>query len=72
MKTQKNDQSEPYFYVALVLRGSEKQYLNLVEYLNQNNSQVIYQRKSLTYLRIVSDDGKFDADVKELSAEVVV
>ena len=59
MKTENNSQTEPYFYIALVLKGSEKQYLNLMDYLkNQNSSKIIYQRKALTYLRIVSDDGK--------------
>ncbi len=72
MKTQKNSQNEPYFYIALVLRGSEKQYLNLVEYLNKHDSQIIYQRKALTYMRIVSDDATMGAGAKELSQEVVV
>ncbi len=58
--------SEPYFYIALVLKGTEKQYLNLLKYLNnRNGSQVIYQCKSLTYLRVIRDN-----DVKVLAAPV--
>jgi hypothetical protein len=49
---------EPYFYVALVLRGTEKQYLNALKYLqSRNGAHVIYQCKSLTYLRVVREDG---------------
>jgi hypothetical protein len=68
-----NKESEPYYFIALVIKGSEKQYLDLIGYLNnQNNSQIIYQRKSLTYLRVVSGDGKFEADAKELGAQGVM
>lgn len=50
--------SEPYYYIALVLKGNEKQYLNLLKYVdNRNGAQVIYQCKSLTYLRVNRDDG---------------
>ncbi|MCW4044254.1 MAG: hypothetical protein NWE94_01905 [Candidatus Bathyarchaeota archaeon] len=50
--------TEPYYYIALVVKGTEKQYLNLLKYLkNRNKSQVIYQCKSLTYLRIARDNG---------------
>ena len=58
MKKKETNASEPYFYIALVLRGSEKQYLDLLKYLNDcSGSQVIYQCKSLTYLRVTRDDG---------------
>ncbi len=55
--------SEPYFYIAFVLKGTEKQYLNLLSYINsRNHAQVIYQCKSLTYLHVTRDDGvKFQA-----------
>lgn len=54
----KSDSAEPYFYIALVLKGTEKQYLNLLKYVNgRNGSQVIYQCKSLTYLRVARDVG---------------
>jgi hypothetical protein len=54
----KKDSAEPYFYVALVIRGTEKQYLNLLNYINKKNgSKVIYQCKSLTYLRVCKDEG---------------
>jgi hypothetical protein len=52
----KLNSAEPYFYIALVLKGTEKQYLNLLKYIStRNGSQVIYQCKSLTYLRITRD-----------------
>jgi hypothetical protein len=58
MKKKEVASSEPYFYVALVLKGTEKQYLNLLKYLgNRNGSQVIYQCKSLTYFRVTRDSG---------------
>jgi len=56
-KKSRSDSSEPYFYVGIVLKGTEKQYVNLLKYINRRNgSQVIYQNKSLTYLRIVRED----------------
>jgi hypothetical protein len=56
-KTQKTDSSEPYYYVGIVLKGTEKQYVNLLKYVNgKNGSRIIYQSKSLTYLRITRDD----------------
>ncbi|XHH09765.1 MAG: hypothetical protein ACFCUE_03830 [Candidatus Bathyarchaeia archaeon] len=52
-KQPKQGSSEPYFYIGLVIKGTEKQYLNLLKYVNnKNGSQVIYQCKSLTYLRV--------------------
>jgi len=49
--------AEPFFYVGLVLRGTERQYVNLLKYINaRNGSRVIYQSKSLTYLRIARED----------------
>ncbi len=66
MKKKEVVSSEPYFYIALVLKGTEKQYLDLLKYLgNRNGSQVIYQCKSLTYLRVTRDSG-----VKTLVAPV--
>lgn len=51
------DSSEPYYYVGIVLKGTEKQYVKLLKYINaRNGSRVIYQSKSLTYLRIARDD----------------
>ena len=61
--------SEPFYYIALVLKGSERQYLNLLKYIdNRNGSEVIYQCKSLTYLRVSRDDSaKFNvADTETL------
>jgi hypothetical protein len=62
---------EPYFYIAIVLKGTEKQYLNLLKYLNNRNSaQVIYQCKSLTYLRVTSDTGvKIQAASRDFSVK---
>jgi hypothetical protein len=55
-KNSKTDSAEPYVYIALVLKGTEKQYLNLLKYVNnRNGAQVIYQCKSLTYLRVTRD-----------------
>ncbi len=54
----KQDSSEPLFYVALVLKGSEEQYLDLLSYVNaRNGAKVVYQCKSLTYLHVVRDNG---------------
>jgi hypothetical protein len=56
-KQPKQDSTEPYYYVALVIKGTEKQYLNLLKYVNnRNGAQVIYQCKSLTYLRVCKDE----------------
>jgi hypothetical protein len=63
---------EPYFYVALVLRGTEAQYLDALRYIQSRNNgaQVIYQCKSLAYLRVVRDDGvRIEAAVPELAGE---
>lgn len=53
----KNNSAEPLFYVGLVLKGTEDQYVNLLKYINKRNgSQIIYQCKSLTYLRVSRED----------------
>lgn len=75
-KNQKLDSSEPYYYVGIVLKGTEKQYVNLLKYVNgRNGSRIIYQSKSLTYLRITRDDpAKLKAiimDPDELAASEV-
>jgi hypothetical protein len=58
MKKKETNLSEPYYYIALVLKGSEKQYLDLLKYVSsRNGAQMIYQCKSLTYLRVTRDDG---------------
>jgi hypothetical protein len=57
MKKNETNLSEPYYYIALVLKGSEKQYLDLLKYVdNHNGAKIIYQCKSLTYLRVTRDD----------------
>jgi len=57
MNKAQTDSSEPYFYIALVLKGTEKQYLNLLKYVNgRNGARVIYQCKSLTYLHVSHHD----------------
>ncbi len=56
-KESKSNSAEPYFYIALVLKGTEKQYLNLLKYVDKRNgAQVIYQCKSLTYLKVNRED----------------
>ena len=63
-KETKPDSSEPYVYIGLVLKGTEKQYLNLLKYINgRNGSNVIYQCKSLTYLKISRDGPRLQAIV---------
>ena len=58
MKKKETNLSEPYYYIALVLKGSEKQYLDLLKYVDsRNGAQIVYQCKSLTYLRVTRDDG---------------
>ena len=72
-KETKSDSSEPYVYIGLVLKGTEKQYLNLLKYINsRNGSNVIYQCKSLTYLKIVRNSPKLQviANVPDELAEV--
>jgi hypothetical protein len=57
MNKKQEDTSEPYFYIALVVKGTEEQYLNLLKYVNKRNgAKVIYQCKSLTYLHVARDD----------------
>ncbi len=60
---QKPNSCEPFYFVGLVLRGTEQQYVNLLKYLDgQNGAQVIYQCKSLTYLRVQRDEpAEFEA-----------
>lgn len=58
MKKKETNLSEPYYYIALVLKGSEKQYLDLLKYVDsRNGAKIVYQCKSLTYLRVTRDDG---------------
>jgi hypothetical protein len=73
-KGQNADSSEPFYYVGIVLKGTEKQYVNLLKYVNgRNGSRIIYQSKSLTYLRITRDDPAklraIIADPDELAAD---
>jgi hypothetical protein len=72
----KSDSAEPLFFVGLVLKGTEDQYVNLLKYINKRNgSQIIYQCKSLTYLRVSREDSAkvrmVVADPDELEAEEV-
>jgi hypothetical protein len=58
MNKKQQDPTEPFYYIALVLKGTEQQYVNLLKYLkNRNGAQVIYQCKSLTYLHVAKDEG---------------
>jgi hypothetical protein len=68
MSKEQQDSSEPFFYIALVLKGTEEQYLTLLNYVNnRNGAKVIYQCKSLTYLHVARDDGvKFKAASPEI------
>jgi hypothetical protein len=70
-KKQKHNSSEPLFYVALVLRSTEDQYLDLIRYIDRDNgAKLIYQCKSIAYLRVVRDDGvKCQITAPELMAE---
>lgn len=71
MKKRDVDSSKPLFFVGLVLKSSERQYLDLLRYLsNRNGTSVIYQCKSLTYLHIVRGDGvKLQAAPVDVSVE---
>jgi hypothetical protein len=62
---------EPHFYVALVMRGTEAQYLDALSYIqSRNGAQVVYQCKSLAYLRVVRDDViRIESAMPELVAE---
>jgi hypothetical protein len=67
MSRKSSNKAEPYYFVGLVLKGTEQQYLNLLKYVqDENGSQVIYQCKSLTYLRVTRDD---ECKAKVASAE---
>jgi hypothetical protein len=70
-KEESPSSAEPYYYIGLVLKGTEKQYLNLLKYVNnRNHAQVIYQCKSLTYLRVSRDDGvRFSTAVPDIAQE---
>ena len=58
MTKKEPNMSEPNYYIALVLKGSEGQYLDLLKYIDRDNgAAVIYQRKSLTFLSMTRDDG---------------
>lgn len=55
--------------MALVLKGTEEQHLNLLKYVNNSSgAQIIYQRKSLTYLRVAEEN---QARLKEGTADAV-
>lgn len=71
MNKKESHPPEPYYYVALVLKSTEKQYLNLLKHVEkQNSAKLIYQCKSLTYLRVTRDEGiKFK--VPRFTAELV-
>ncbi len=73
VKKEEPSSAEPLFYVALVIKGTEKQYLNLLKYVNnRNGSKIIYQCKSLTYLHVSRDDGvKFRPESSELVLDAV-
>lgn len=56
-KAEKVHPGEPLFYIALVLKGTEQQYLKLLKYIERrNHAQIIYQCKSLTYLYITKEN----------------
>ena len=63
----KTNSAEPYFYIALILKGTEEQYLSLLKHVNNSNgAQIVYQCKSLTYLRVTRDDQvKLQADTAD-------
>ncbi len=62
---------EPRFYIALVLRGSETQYMKLLEFINNENAgQVIYQCKSQKYLTVAREDKvDFEAAFPQIIAQ---
>lgn len=46
--------TDPLFFMAFVLQGTERQYLDLLKYVQKwNQAKLIYQKRSLTYLYIV-------------------
>jgi hypothetical protein len=73
VKKEEPSSSEPQFYIAIVIKGTEKQYLNLLKYVNiRNGSKIIYQCKSLTYLHVSRDDGvKFTTESSKLMLDAV-
>jgi hypothetical protein len=53
------DNDEPFFYMAFVLKGTADQYLDLLKYAKkQNGAKIIYQNRSLTYLYISNKNPK--------------
>jgi hypothetical protein len=73
VKKEETSSAEPHFYVALVIRGTEKQYLNLLKYVNNRiGSKILYQCKSVTYLHVSRDDGvKFLPETSEVVLDAV-
>lgn len=70
-KETESKSAEPFYYIALVLKGSEKQYVNLLKYVNnRNGAKIIYQCKSLTYLHVEKNEGvKFAVDIPNRAIE---
>jgi hypothetical protein len=69
----KSSSAEPHFYIALVLKGSEDQYLKLLKYVNgRNGSHIIYQTKSATYLRVMRDERTRFAMMADLPVELAM
>jgi hypothetical protein len=67
-KQKQSDSSETDFYVALILRGTEKQYENLLKYINgRNGAKVFYRCKPLSGLQ-VSPDKKVTFEFSENSS----
>jgi hypothetical protein len=71
MNKNQTNANEPYFFIALVIKGTEKHYLDLLNYMKTcNGSKIVYQCKSLTYLHVTRDDGvKVEVETPELMVE---
>ncbi len=76
----KQDSSQTLYYIALVIKGTEEQYQDVLSYVNaKNGAKVIYQCKSLTYLHVDRDKGlksrtaspELAADVDQVSLQII-
>ena len=56
-KHKKTDSTESQFYTALIMRGTEKQYKNLLKYIHSHNgAKVFYKCKRLVSVNVTPDN----------------
>jgi hypothetical protein len=69
--TKKSSSYEPFFYIAFVLKGTEKHYLDLLKHIEEHSgAELIYQTKSLTYLYISKGDAHKNEALADMPMEI--